>query len=134
MFKIFWPWSKVIFYLINLHIWAWSKIFDHIQIYWTWSKNFERSQFCFWTSRWIRHAWIVSIVIDLALKNCTFMQKWTKLICIYLCLQFVQWLLAWPHFTCGAQCCKSSIEFIFLQKVDITNCFWLTPSSDVLLL
>ena len=53
-FKIFWPWSKVIFYLINLHIWAWSKMFDHIQIYWTWSKKFERSQFCFWTSRWIR--------------------------------------------------------------------------------
>ena len=54
-FKIFWPWPKVIFYLINLHIWSWSKIFDHIQIYWTRSKNFERSQFCFWTSRWIRH-------------------------------------------------------------------------------
>ena len=31
VFKFFWPWSKVIFYLVNLHIWAWSKIFDHIQ-------------------------------------------------------------------------------------------------------
>ena len=31
MNKFFWPWSKVIFYLIDLHIWAWSKIFDHIQ-------------------------------------------------------------------------------------------------------
>ena len=44
-FKFFWPWSKVAFYLINLHIW-------------TWSKNFERSQFCFWTSRWIRHKYL----------------------------------------------------------------------------
>ena len=46
--NIFWTSSKcfdrgqkVIFYLINLHIWAWSK-------------SFECSQFCFWTSRWIR--------------------------------------------------------------------------------
>ena len=53
--QIFWSWSKARFYLINLHIWAWSKIFEHIQKIlntvkniWTWSKNI-------WTSRWIRH-------------------------------------------------------------------------------
>ena len=53
--QIFWSWSKARFYLINLHIWAWSKIFEHIQkilntvkYIWTWSKNI-------WTSRWIRH-------------------------------------------------------------------------------
>ena len=53
--QIFWSWSKARFYLINLHIWAWSKIFDHIQKIlntvkniWTWSKGI-------WTSRWIRH-------------------------------------------------------------------------------
>ena len=52
---IFWSWSKARFYLINFHIWAWSKIFEHIQkilnmgkYIWTWSKNI-------WTSRWIRH-------------------------------------------------------------------------------
>ena len=28
-FNFFLPWSKVIFYFINLHIWAWSEIFDH---------------------------------------------------------------------------------------------------------
>ena len=53
--NFFWPWSKVIFYLINLHIWAWSNIFEHIQIYWTLSKKFERKQKYFWTSRWIMH-------------------------------------------------------------------------------
>ena len=68
-FKFFWPWSKVIFYLINLHIWSWSKIFDHIQIYWMWSKNFERSQFCFWTSRWIRHEWF-STFCTVVHNNC----------------------------------------------------------------
>ena len=53
--QIFWSWSKARFYLINLHIWAWSKIFEHIQKIlntvkniWTWSKNI-------WTSKWIRH-------------------------------------------------------------------------------
>ena len=47
--NIFSPWSKVTFYLINLHIWA--KIFDHIQKvlttfkkYWMQSKNFGRGQ------------------------------------------------------------------------------------------
>ena len=53
--QIFWSCSKARFYLINLHIWAWSKIFEHIQKIlntikniWTWSKNI-------WISRWIRH-------------------------------------------------------------------------------
>ena len=53
--QIFWSWPKARFYLINLHIWAWSKLFEHIQKIlntvkniWTWSKNI-------WTSRWIRH-------------------------------------------------------------------------------
>ena len=53
--QIFWSWSKARFYLIDLHIWAWSKIFEHIQKIlnaikniWTWSKNI-------WTSRWISH-------------------------------------------------------------------------------
>ena len=57
--KFFWPRLKVIFYLINFHIWAWSKIFEHIQKIlntvkniWTWSKNI-------WTSKWIRHQWIL---------------------------------------------------------------------------
>ena len=54
-FLIFWLLSKVIFYLINLHIWAWSKIFDHIQKYWTRSKKIDRNQNIFWTSRWMRH-------------------------------------------------------------------------------
>lgn len=27
-FKFFWPWPKVIFYLINLHIWAYSNILN----------------------------------------------------------------------------------------------------------
>ena len=53
--NFFRPWSKVIFYLINLHILAWSNIFEHIQKYWTLSKNFECKQKYFWTSRWIRH-------------------------------------------------------------------------------
>ena len=48
--KFFWPQSKVIFYLINLHIWAWSKIFDHIKKYWTQSKRFKCNQICFWSS------------------------------------------------------------------------------------
>ena len=73
MFKFFWLWSKVIFYLINLHIWAWSKLFDHIQIYWTRSKSFERSQFCFWTSKWIRHKslkkWFIIKVINHSFKS-----------------------------------------------------------------
>ena len=58
---MFWSWPKARFYLINLHIWAWSKIFEHIQKIlnmvkniWTWSKNI-------WTSRWIRQSivWIL---------------------------------------------------------------------------
>ena len=46
-FKFFWPWSKVIFYFINLHIWAWSKIFDHIQIYWSGQKILNAANFVF---------------------------------------------------------------------------------------
>ena len=53
--QIFWSWTKARNYLINLHIWAWPKIFEHIQKILnrvknisTWSKNI-------WTSRWIRH-------------------------------------------------------------------------------
>ena len=49
LIKYFCAWSKVIFYLIILHIWAWSKIFDHIQKYWTRSKNFEHIQKVIWT-------------------------------------------------------------------------------------
>ena len=30
-FKHFWSWSTVRLYLINLHIWAWSKIFEQIK-------------------------------------------------------------------------------------------------------
>ena len=53
--KYFWAWSNVIFYLIILHIWAWLKLFDHIQKYRTRSKFFEHIQEWIWTSRWIRH-------------------------------------------------------------------------------
>ena len=54
--KYFWAQSKIIFYLIILHIWAWSKIFDHIPKYWTRSKIFEHIQKRIGTSRWIRHS------------------------------------------------------------------------------
>ena len=54
-FKFFWSWPKVIFYLINLHIWAWSKIFDHNQKILNLVQNFLSNQKHFWTSRWIRH-------------------------------------------------------------------------------
>ena len=40
MNNFFSPWSKMIFYLINLHIWARSKIFDHIQTVLNEVKNF----------------------------------------------------------------------------------------------
>ena len=47
MFKFFWSWLKVMFYLVNLHIWVWSKIFDLIQKYWMWSKKFNAANFIF---------------------------------------------------------------------------------------
>ena len=53
--QIFWSWSKARFYLINLHIWAWSKIFEHIQKILNTVKNFWTSAKNIWTSRWIRH-------------------------------------------------------------------------------
>ena len=57
-FKFCWPWSKVIFYLMNLHIWAWSKIFAHIQKILNVVKKFWTQPIFFWTSRWIRHEFI----------------------------------------------------------------------------
>ena len=38
--KMFWTWSKVRFYLINLHIWSWSNKFEHIPKLFTEVKNF----------------------------------------------------------------------------------------------
>ena len=53
--QIFWSWSKARFYLINLHIWAWSKIFEHIQKILNTVKNIWTGAKNIWTSRWIRH-------------------------------------------------------------------------------
>ena len=39
-FKFFWPLSKVISYLINLHIWPWSKILNKIKKIWMQPKIF----------------------------------------------------------------------------------------------
>ena len=53
--QIFWSWSKARFYFINLHISAWSKIFEHGQKYLTTVKNIWTGSKNIWTSRWIRH-------------------------------------------------------------------------------
>ena len=53
--QIFWSWSKARFYLINFHIWAWSKIFEHIQKILNTVKNIWTRSKNIWTSRWIRH-------------------------------------------------------------------------------
>ena len=50
----FWPWSKVIFYRINLHIWALSKLIDHIPKILNKVNKFWMQPNFFWTSRWIR--------------------------------------------------------------------------------
>ena len=80
--QIVWSWSKARFYLINLHIWAWSKVFEHIQNIlntikniWTWSKNI-------WTSRWIRH---VTCLWHRKLQN-----FWIRILQIF-CYDFFAW-------------------------------------------
>ena len=64
--QIFWSWSKARFYLINLHIWAWSKIFEHIQKILNTVKNIWTLTKKIWTSRWIRHLnELLNIIKDL---------------------------------------------------------------------
>ena len=53
--QIFWSWSKARFYLIYLHIWAWSKIFGFIQKILNTVKSIMNMVKNNWTSRWIRH-------------------------------------------------------------------------------
>ena len=53
--QIFWLWSKARFYIIDLHIWAWSKFLNTFKKYWTLSKIFWTRSKNIWTSRWIRH-------------------------------------------------------------------------------
>ena len=71
-FKFFLPLSKVIFYLTNLHIWAWSKIFDHIQ-----KVLNQATEIVFWKWVIVSNFCVLLIISELYHKGSAYIHRYT---------------------------------------------------------